>query len=99
MDRAKLLASILEPSKEISPQYLTWTIATVDGKTHTGIVVTETGGGDLDLGDNQGKVIKIPRKSIEERVPSNVSVMPQGLHQQMTPQELADLLSYLETLK
>ncbi len=99
MDRAKLLTSILEPSKEISPQYLTWTIATVDGKTYSGIVVTETGGGDLDLGDNQGKVIKIPRKEIEERVPSTVSVMPQGLHQQMTPQELADLLSYLETLK
>ncbi|HET6426177.1 MAG TPA: hypothetical protein VFG20_20975 [Planctomycetaceae bacterium] len=99
MNREKLLGSILEPSKEISPQFLTWTITTDDGKTHTGIMVTENGGGDVELGDTQGNVTKIPRKSIEERAPSNVSVMPQGLHQRMTSRELSDLLDYLETLK
>jgi putative heme-binding domain-containing protein len=99
MNREKLLGSILEPSKEISPQFLTWTILTDDGKTHTGIMVTENGGGDVELGDAQGNITKIPRKNIEERTPSNVSVMPQGLHQRMTRQELSDLLDYLETLK
>jgi putative heme-binding domain-containing protein len=99
MNREKLLGSILEPSKEISPQFLTWTITTDDGKTHNGIIVTENGGGDVELGDIQGNITKIPRKSIEERAPSSVSVMPQGLHQRMTPRELSDLLDYLETLK
>lgn len=99
MNREKLLGSILEPSKEISPQFLTWTITTDDGKTHNGIIVTENGGGDVELGDIQGNVTKIPRKTIEERAPSSVSVMPQGLHQRMTSQELSDLLDYLETLK
>ncbi len=99
MNREKLLGSILEPSKEISPQFLTWTILTVDGKTHNGIIVTENGGGDVELGDIQGNVTKIPRKDVEERMPSNVSVMPQGLHQRMTRQELSDLLDYLATLK
>ncbi len=99
MNREKLLGSILEPSKEISPQFLTWTISTVDGKTHSGIIVTENGGGDVELGDVQGNVTKIPRKDIEERTPSNVSVMPQGLHQRVTRAELGELLDYLETLK
>ncbi len=99
MNREKLLGSILEPSKEISPQFLTWTISTVDGKTHSGIIVTENGGGDVELGDIQGNVTKIPRKEIEERTPSNVSVMPQGLHQRMTRAELGELLDFLETLK
>jgi putative membrane-bound dehydrogenase-like protein len=99
MDRQKLYESIVEPSKEVSPQYLTWVISTTGGQTHTGIVVTESGGGDLELGDPQGNVVKIPRKDIEERTPSPVSVMPQGLHQRMTPHEFADLLGYLETLK
>jgi putative heme-binding domain-containing protein len=99
MDRQKLLDSLLDPSKEISPQYLTWSVSTTDGKVHTGIIVTENGAGDIDLGDAQGNVIKIPRQQIDERVPSKVSVMPLGLHQRMTTQELADLLAYLETLK
>lgn len=99
MNREKLLGSILEPSKEISPQFLTWTILTDDGKTHSGIIVTENGGGDIELGDAAGNITKIPRKNIEERTPSNVSVMPQGLHQRMTRTELGELLDYLETLK
>lgn len=99
MNREKLLGSILEPSKEISPQFLTWTILTDDGKSHSGIMVTENGGGDIELGDAQGNIAKIPRKNIEERTPSNVSVMPQGLHQRMTRAELGELLDYLETLK
>ena len=99
MSREKLIDSILDPSKEISPYFLTWAISTTSGKVHTGLIVTENGGGDIDLGDADGNVIKIPRKDVEERTPSKVSVMPQGLHQRMTTQEFADLLAYLETLK
>jgi putative membrane-bound dehydrogenase-like protein len=99
MNREKLYDSIVNPSKEVSPQYLTWVITTTGGKTHTGIIVSENGGGDVELGDAQGNVVKVPRKDIEERTPSPVSVMPQGLHQRMTPREFAEVISYLETLK
>ncbi|HUQ70790.1 MAG TPA: c-type cytochrome, partial [Planctomycetaceae bacterium] len=99
MDRQKLFDSIMNPSKEISPQYLTWAITTTNGQVHTGIIVSENGGGDVELGDAQGNILKIPRGQIDERTPSPVSVMPQGLHQRMTPRELAEVISYLEMLK
>ncbi|MDZ4684651.1 MAG: c-type cytochrome, partial [Planctomycetaceae bacterium] len=99
MDRQKLFDSIVNPSKEISPQYLTWSITTTGGQVYTGIMVSENGGGDVELGDAQGNIIKVPRKDIDERTPSPVSVMPQGLHQRMTPREFAEVLAYLETLK
>jgi putative membrane-bound dehydrogenase-like protein len=99
MDRQKLITSILDPSREVAPYYLTWTISTTDGRVLTGMVVSENGGGDLELGDQQGNIVRIPRKDIEERVPAQVSVMPQNLHQRMTRQEFLDLLSFLESLK
>jgi putative heme-binding domain-containing protein len=99
MDRQKLITSILDPSREVAPYYLTWTISTTDGRVLTGMVVSENGGGDLELGDQQGNIVRIPRKDIEERVPAQVSVMPQNLHQRMTRQDFLDLLSFLESLK
>ena len=97
--RQKLIDSILDPSKEISPYFITWSISTTSGKVHTGLIVTENNKGDIELGDNEGNIIRIPREDVEERTPSKVSVMPQGLHQRMTTQEFTDLLAYLETLK
>ena len=41
----------------------------------------------------------VPISSIEERRTSDVSLMPEGLAQTMTDQELVDLLAYLTTLK
>ena len=41
----------------------------------------------------------VPISSIEERRTSDVSLMPEGLAQTMTDQELIDLLAYLTTLK
>lgn len=98
MNRQKLIESILEPSREISPYFLTWVITTKSGKVHTGMIVSENNVGDIELGDQQGQILRLQRQEIEERAPSPISVMPQGLHQRMTRQEFADLLAYLETL-
>jgi putative membrane-bound dehydrogenase-like protein len=99
MSREKLWQSIAAPSQEISPQYVTWVVATTAGKVLTGIMIRENGAGDLELGTNQGEVLRIPRAEIEERAPSTVSVMPDGLHKQLTAQEARDLLAYLSTLR
>ena len=45
------------------------------------------------------KAWKIARKDIEEIRPSKVSVMPSGLDQQLTQQELADLVAFLKACK
>lgn len=99
MDRQKLAESILEPSKEISPQFTTWAIETTSGKVLTGMLLGEEINGDLRLGDNTGKFFFVPFREIETRQPLKTSVMPEKLHEQLTPSEFRDLLAYLETLK
>ena len=47
----------------------------------------------------EGQRVTVPISSIEERRTSDVSLMPEGLAQTMTDQELVDLLAYLTTLK
>ena len=99
MDRQKLAESILEPSKEISPQFTTWAVETTSGKVLTGMLLGEEVNGDLRLGDNTGKVFFVPFNDIETRQPLKTSIMPEKLHEQMTPTEFRDLIAYLETLK
>ena len=99
MDRQKLAESILEPSKEISPQFTTWAVETTSGKVLTGMLLGEEVNGDLRLGDNTGKVFFVPFNEIETRQPLKTSTMPDKLHEQLTRTEFRDLVAYLETLK
>jgi len=43
-------------------------------------------------------LIIIPQKEIEERKRQETSIMPEGLVNNLTPEQFADLLSYLESL-
>ena len=99
MDRKKLAESILEPNKEISPQFTTWAIETTQGKVLTGLLLGEEVNGDLRLGNNQGEVFFVPFKEIETRTPLKTSIMPEKLHELMTSDEFRDLIAFLETLK
>ena len=53
----------------------------------------------LTLRDADGKDHAIPKAEIEERKTSSASLMPEGLHLDLSPQDFADLISYLESLK
>ena len=99
MDRKKLAESIVEPSKEISPQFTTWAIETKSGKVLTGMLLGEEVNGDLRLGNNQGEIFFVPFNQIESRIPLKTSIMPEKLLDSMTTDEFRDLISYLETLK
>ena len=95
--REKLIDSILEPSKEVSPQFTTWSMLTSDGVVHTGMIVHENEGRTI-LGDSEGRTTEISTYDVQERVPQRVSVMPEKLWERMTVQEFRDLLAYLESL-
>jgi len=96
--REKLIDSILEPSKEVSPQFTNWQMAHVDGRVFTGMIVHENEGKTI-LGDSEGKTIELKTAEIEERRPVQTSVMPEKLVDRMTVQEWRDLLSFLQSLK
>ena len=64
----------------------------------TGIVKSETPEA-LEIEDAEAKRIKIAKDDIDGRKKSDVSLMPNGLAEGLTPQDFADLIAYLETLK
>jgi putative membrane-bound dehydrogenase-like protein len=99
MNRRKLAESILEPSREIAPQFVAWTLVTKDGLTHSGMIVNETRFGRIQLATSEAKVLDLDAGDIEQRQPQKISIMPEKLVDQLTIGEFRDLLAYLETLK
>jgi putative membrane-bound dehydrogenase-like protein len=97
MSREKLIDSILEPSKEVAPQFTTWSMIDKDGVVHTGMIVHENEGRTI-LGDTEGKTVELPTINIEQRTPQRTSVMPEKLQDRMTLQEFRDLLAFLQSL-
>ena len=94
----QLLESIVDPSREIAPRFVPWTIQKSDGKIFTGIFVSESGEEEI-YADDKGKLIHIDHSDMEVRNPSGKSIMPDGLVDQLTNQELRDLLAYLKSQK
>lgn len=94
MSRERLAEAILQPSKDIGPGYLPLTIVTDDGRATTGIFYRH-GAGMQQIFNSEGTLLTFKLDEIEEIQSSNVSIMPDGLHQSMTLQEFRDLLAYL----
>ena len=69
-----------------------------DGKVINGIIKGETDDG-IEIEDADAKRQKIAKSEIEERRRGEISIMPNGLAEGLTPQDFADLIAYLETLK
>ena len=97
-DRAHLVESILEPSRQIVEGYRSTILALSDGRVLTGIVREESTD-SLILMDAAGQRQQVAKSRIEERRLSDVSLMPDGLADELTPQQFTDLIAFLETLR
>ena len=97
-DRAKLIESVLYPSRQIFDGYEQTLIRTKDGTVLAGGVRGETQD-ELTLIDSENRKTVIRKSDIDRRKVSEVSLMPDGLQTALTPEEFADLIAYLEGLK
>jgi putative heme-binding domain-containing protein len=95
MTRERLVQSIVDPSREIAPMFTNWSILTKDGEAKTGIHVGDEVDGRIKFADQNGRVFHVHPNDIDRRQPSSQSVMPAGLADNLTPQELRDLLAFL----
>ena len=93
-----LLEAIVFPSASFVRSFEPIAVATSDGKVYNGLLRGETAD-ELLLATGVNQEARIARREIEEMRPSTVSVMPAGLDQQLTPQELADLVAFLKACK
>jgi putative heme-binding domain-containing protein len=93
-----LLEAVVFPSASIVRGYEPYVVATRDGRLLTGIFGRETADA-ITLVNAERAEIRVPRTAIESIAPSRVSIMPQGMDAQLSKQELADLVAYLQSLR
>ncbi|MCG8651256.1 MAG: c-type cytochrome, partial [Pirellulales bacterium] len=98
-DPDRLLRALLEPSRDVDPQFYPWTLLTEDGEVFTGIMLRDGGGGSEFFRDNQGRERKFLTSEIVERKPLTTSMMPDGLIDLMTDREIRDLLAFLDSVR
>ena len=98
LSRSAMYESILFPSAGISHGYENWMVLTLDGVVIYGLKTSETSD-EVQIRDAENILHKIDVSEIDEIKQQNTSLMPDDLHQAMTPQQLVDLIEYMMTLK
>ncbi|MES2705558.1 MAG: PVC-type heme-binding CxxCH protein [Verrucomicrobiota bacterium] len=98
-DRAKLIQSLLEPSREVGPLYVTKAVTLRDGTVLSGVPAPKDGGGNLTLLQAGGLSQSAPADKIARVEDTPVSLMPEALEATLTVQDFRDLLAWLLTLK
>jgi putative membrane-bound dehydrogenase-like protein len=88
-----LLLNLIDPSSSISKDFQMQIIETTDGRVVTGLVVAESQNA-VTIQTPTDKIV-IPLNEIEQRVASGVSMMPEGMMQRLTADEVRDLFAYL----
>ena len=89
-----LLEDILNPAKEIAPDFVSYVAVTKRGQVVTGLLAADTPT-SIRLRAAHGVEETILRSDMEELRPSSQSLMPEGFEQSLSPQELAHLVEFL----
>lgn len=92
-----ILRSIIEPSKEIDPKYQTYIFELESGKTVTGMIINESPVEIKVVIDPlaKDKATIIAKDDIEQRIQSKVSLMPEGLLNKLSREEIFDLIAFV----
>jgi putative heme-binding domain-containing protein len=93
-----LLEAVVYPSISFARGFEPMIITTKDGEEHSGLLKRETSD-VVTLVSGPANEQRLARADISEMRPGAVSIMPEGLDQQLTRQELADLVAFLRALK
>jgi putative heme-binding domain-containing protein len=99
--RLDILKEIITPSERIDEAFQTVIIEDINGRVHTGIV-TARNDQTVQLTSNPleggaSAVAEIPVDDIDQEFPSKISMMPEGLLNTLTKEEILDLVLFIET--
>ena len=93
-----LLLHIVVPNYEVLPAYQTVMIGTKDGRSFSGRIMSETEN-SMTIRTAFGTDESILRRDIATLTNSGLSLMPDGLEQSMSKQDVANLVAYLKAGK
>jgi putative membrane-bound dehydrogenase-like protein len=92
--KEKLLVNILDPNREVPPNYFGYVVDTREGDSYAGLIVNETAGSVM-VRQALGIEVVVPRSQIAKMQASRLSLMPEGLEEGLTHQDLADLVDFI----
>jgi len=95
-DRTYLLTHIVDPSVFIRKEYMSYDVHTRSGRVLFGLMA-EQDAASVTLIDADYRKTRVQRFDISGIEESNVSIMPEGLLEKLTPQQLRDLFAYLQS--
>ncbi len=90
----QLLINILDPSREVVPAYIGYTLETTEGRVLFGLIVDD-GPVSVRMKRPDGTTETIFRRDIESLSGSAASVMPEGIETTVSPDSMADLIAFL----
>ncbi len=90
-----LLQAIVEPNRAVEAKFVTYSIDTKGGDAYTGVVEAESTN-NITVRLAGGQQVTVLRREIESLQSSGMSLMPEGLGEQIGAQGLADLIAFLQ---
>ncbi len=89
-----LLIALLDPNRAVEPAFTEYAVAMADGRVLTGLVAAETSSSvTLRRAEQQEDVL--PRSEVEALNSLSRSLMPEGLENDLSPQDIADVIAYV----
>ena len=93
-----LATKVLDPNRNISENFRTYTIKLKSGQAKSGLFRREDGQ-VLVMADQSGKEFTIPKKDILEQVPSKMTLMPDHFGNVLNQSQFNGLMTYLLSLR
>jgi putative heme-binding domain-containing protein len=93
-----VLLNILDPNREVMPQFQSYVLVTTGGRVVTGMITAETAN-SLTLRNPDGGEETVLRLDVDELKSTGQSFMPEGLEKQIDVASMADLLAYLNSVR
>jgi putative heme-binding domain-containing protein len=90
----RLLEDVLDPNRNVDQSFRVTNLALDSGQVVSGLLLREEGE-VLIVADAQGKEVRVPRKTVEERSTAQLSPMPANMAEQIPEPEFQDLMAYL----
>ncbi len=91
---ARLMEDILDPNRNVDQAFRATTLALLDGRVLTGLLL-EAEGELISLIDNEGKEVRIPIDEVDERQVTKISGMPADFESRIDPESFNSLIAYL----
>jgi putative heme-binding domain-containing protein len=96
--REQILKDILFPSMNVQPNYMQYVVETKSGQLYSGLIVSSNAS-SVTLRVPSSPDVSVLRKDIAELRNTQVSLMPEGLVDKLSMQEVADLVEFVKRIE